>query len=131
MLLLVAALSMPLKSMPLNPDVRQDTIGKTICVPGYTASVRPAPSYTGRIKARALREAGLPREDARRYELDHVVPLTLGGSPRSPDNLRLQPWPEARVKDRIEVRLSRMVCRRQMQLEDAQRCIWQDWRACK
>ena len=28
----------------LNPDVTQYTIAQTICVPGYTKSVRPAPS---------------------------------------------------------------------------------------
>ena len=28
----------------LNPDVDEDTIGATICVPGYTKSVRPATS---------------------------------------------------------------------------------------
>lgn len=30
----------------LNPDVHQETIQQTICVPGYTALVRPSTSYT-------------------------------------------------------------------------------------
>jgi hypothetical protein len=41
-----------------------------------------------------LKRAGLDPADAAKYELDHFVPLALGGHPRSEDNLWLQPWLE-------------------------------------
>lgn len=44
----------------LNPDVTQATILQTICVAGYTASVRPSTSFTNGVKQKLLRELGLP-----------------------------------------------------------------------
>lgn len=38
------------------------------------------------------------------YELDHVVPLCMGGS-NDRSNLQLQLWPDARRKDADEARL--------------------------
>lgn len=35
-------------------------------------------------------------------ELDHLIPLGLGGDPTPRDNLWLQIWPEAAIKDRDE-----------------------------
>ena len=76
----------------LDPDVRPDTIDQTICVAGYTASVRPATSYTNGVKLKLLRESGTAAENASKYELDHVIPLAVGGHPRNFKNLMLQPW---------------------------------------
>ena len=39
----------------LNPDVAEDTIDATICVSGYTRSVRPATSYTNGVKKKLMR----------------------------------------------------------------------------
>lgn len=113
----------------LNKEVTQDTIQQTICVPGYTKQVRPPTSYTNQVKQRLLQEAGQPPEAAGDYELDHIVPLALGGHPSSPSNLMLQPWPEAKRKDRIEVKLQCLVCSGQVELGQAQREIFEDWRA--
>jgi hypothetical protein len=76
----------------LNPDVDEDTIDATICVSGYTKSVRPATSYTNGVKKKLLREAGIDEARIGDYELDHIVPLELGGHPRKLSNLVLQPW---------------------------------------
>jgi hypothetical protein len=57
--------------------------------------------------------AGLDRAEAVKYELDHFVPLAIGGHPRSEDNLWLQSWVgawNARVKDRLERRLQ-VICK--------------------
>jgi hypothetical protein len=55
------------------------------------------------------------------YELDHIIPLAIGGHPRNLDNLGLQPWEEAKRKDRIEVKLQCLVCAGQVALANAQR----------
>ncbi len=117
----------------LNPAVSDDTIGGTICVSGYTKSVRPATSYTKRIKAAMLSEAGIDKARARDFELDHIVPLALGGHPSNPSNLALQPWDGkhgAKMKDILEKRLQELVCGRQVTLIDARMCIAQDWESC-
>jgi len=117
----------------LNPDVTQATIGQTICVAGYTKSVRPASSYTNGIKTKLMRDEGLDPARKVDYELDHIVPLALGGHPRKPSNLMLQPWdgPQgAHMKDILEVRLQHLVCAGNVALTDAQICIATDWQAC-
>jgi hypothetical protein len=89
----------------LNHDVTPETIASTICVSSYTAMVRPATVYTNGVKLKLLHASGQDPSAASAYELDHIVPLALGGHPRALDNLQLQPWPEARRKDRLEVKL--------------------------
>ncbi len=132
-LLLLTLLSFPaFAGMALNPDVRQETINETICVPGYTKEVRPAVSYTNGVKRKLLREAGIDESRMSDYELDHIVPLALGGHPRSLDNLQLQPWDGengAHRKDRIEVKLQCLVCTGQVPLAQAQEEIYADWQA--
>jgi hypothetical protein len=117
----------------LNPEVDEDTIDETICESGYTKSVRPATSYTNGVKKKLMREAGIDAARIGDYELDHIVPLTLGGHPRKLSNLMLQPWEGehgAKSKDILEVRLKSLVCHGKLDLTDAQVCIAQDWEAC-
>jgi hypothetical protein len=117
----------------LNPDVDEDTIDQTICVSGYTKSVRPATSYTTGVKKKLMREAGIDAARIGDYELDHIVPLALGGHPRKLSNLMLQPWEGehgAKAKDILEVRLQSLVCHGKLDLTDAQVCIARDWEAC-
>jgi hypothetical protein len=116
----------------LNPDVRPDTVRSTICVPGYTASVRPSTSFTTGVKRKLLREAGLPPDAASTYELDHRVPLALGGHPRAQANLQLQHWDGpvgAKAKDRLERRLQTLVCAGSVPLDEARSAIYWDWPA--
>ena len=44
---------------------------------GWTKTVRPPVSYTNKIKRQEMRVAGVTKSTD--YELDHVVPLELGG----------------------------------------------------
>ena len=132
--LLLALIASPAWSQALNPDVTQANIGSTICVPGWAATVRPPTAYTGAVKRRLLKQAGLPLSSARLYELDHLVPLSIGGAPRDPKNLRLQLWtgPDgAHAKDVLEVAMHRAVCRRRVTLEAAQLCMASDWHSCR
>ena len=114
----------------LTTEVQQDTIQQTICVSGYTASVRPSTTYTNGVKLKLLREQGLPASAAKEFELDHRIPLALGGHPRNLQNLVLQTWEGkngAKVKDRLERRLQQLVCAGKLLLDDARRAIYLDW----
>lgn len=126
------ALALPCHADPaLNADVNQHNIGATICVAGYTKTVRPPARFTNQIKKRLMREAGIPLADIHGYELDHIVPLALGGCPDCESNLQLQPWngPNgAHKKDRLEVKLQCLVCTGEVRLADAQQDIYSDWR---
>ncbi len=113
----------------LNSAVTQETIYKTICVPGWTSTVRPSVSYTNRVKRDKLFAIGRKATDMKFYELDHKIPLALGGATRDKENLQIQPWPEAREKDKVEACLYRAVCRGRVSLDDARAQIWNNWRA--
>jgi hypothetical protein len=101
-----------------NPRVRQGTIGRTICKPGWTATIRPKPSYTTalKIKQMPLYEEGGPTSA---YEEDHFVPLELGGAPKNSKNLWPEPRSQAGVSDPLETKLKRRVCSRLMTLAQA------------
>lgn len=113
-----------------NPDVTQDTIAKTICVPGWTKTVRPSSSYTNRMKAKLVRENDVPGDQVGDYELDHIIPLSSGGATRDPRNLMLQPWagPQgAKAKDVQERRMQRRICSGAITLEAAQAYFITHW----
>lgn len=116
----------------VNPAVRQSTIYATICVSGYTSTIRPPSSYTTGLKIQQLNAGYNFHDDTHTgdYEEDHLISLELGGSPRSAKNL----WPEpynaregARVKDEIENKLHSLVCDRAISLRTAQRAIARNW----
>lgn len=112
-----------------DPAVTQANVQSTICVTGYTTRVRPPISYTEPLKKDLVRRYGLTGSLSS-YELDHLVPLEVGGAPRSVHNL----WPESRAqhpgadeKDRLENRLHDQVCQGRVSLADAQRMFEQNW----
>ena len=114
----------------VNPDVTQENISETICVPGYTKTIRPPASYTTDLKVRQIAEYGYADANPADYEEDHFIPLELGGHPTDPRNL----WPEPHTggfgsgaKDRVENALHALVCSGQLSLEEAQRRITSDW----
>lgn len=117
--------------IPLNPAVTQATIAETICVRGYTATVRPPVSYTNRIKKQRMAEMGLPLELISDFQLDHKLPLSLGGSPTDPRNLVLQDVDEAHFKDEVERCLPATVCAGAVSLAQAQQAMWTDWRKAR
>jgi hypothetical protein len=132
---IVAALSFPAfispalaADLPLNPDVTPATISTTICQTGWTQTVRPYVADMKAIKAEMLAAIGEPIERRNQYELDHLLPLALGGAVIDRRNLALQPIAEAREKDAIEVCLSSLVCQGKIDLDDAQSAIWENWR---
>ncbi|HEX8940298.1 MAG TPA: hypothetical protein VF763_09045 [Candidatus Limnocylindrales bacterium] len=119
-----------------DPRVTQATIRSTICVAGYTATVRPPASYTTTLKRQQITAYGYADTSLVDYEEDHLVPLELGGAPADPGNL----WPQPRqvsladgtfvgasVKDGLEDHLHGQVCDGQVPLAVAQREIALDW----
>ena len=84
MALLLSAAS--LADMALNPAVTSENIAETICVPGYTKTVRPSVTVTNRIKRKLMKDLGIPWSDAKLFELDHWVALTDGGHPSDLNN---------------------------------------------
>ena len=80
-----------------------------VCVVGYSTAVRPPVSVTEPIKAAVMHAYG-DRGPPSEYELDHLVPLELGGAPRDLRNMWPEPTAAARVKDRRENALHRQVC---------------------
>lgn len=120
----------PLSAVPvylLNPDVSQSTIGATVCVSGWTATVRPPASYTTALKVRQLAGRGYPDQNTADYEEDHLIPLELGGSPREERNLWPELWPQARTKDADETALKRDVCAGRKTLGAARSEMWLKW----
>ncbi len=112
-----------------DPKVTPDRISSTICRRGYAASVRPAKEVTNRIKVRVVHRYGLDGTSFAAIELDHLVPLSLGGA-STERNL----WPELRAgrrgavaKDDVEVRLHDKVCTGRLGLRAAQQAIARDW----
>jgi hypothetical protein len=67
------------EELPLNPDVTKATLATTICQAGWTRTIRPFVSTMKQIKAEMLAAAGEPIERRNQYELDHKIPLALGG----------------------------------------------------
>jgi hypothetical protein len=74
----------------LNLDVTQATIHQTICVRGWTATVRPPVSYTDQLKRQQMVQYGETGPPSA-FEEDHLIPLEAGGSPTSPSNLGQSP----------------------------------------
>lgn len=113
-----------------DPAITQDNIQSTVCIKGYTKTVRPPASYTNKLKKRQIRQYGYEDRNPKHYEEDHLIPLSIGGNPRDPRNL----WPEprksewnARKKDDLEFVLYRMVCRNEISLKNAQADIATNW----
>lgn len=103
----------------LNPDVRQATIGTTICVHGWTRSVRPPTEYTNALKLRQMRAYG-ESGPASAFQEDHLISLELGGHPTDPRNLWPEPYPRAAQVDAIENELNAQVCGGSLTLAQAQ-----------
>ncbi|HEU0081143.1 MAG TPA: HNH endonuclease signature motif containing protein [Candidatus Paceibacterota bacterium] len=100
---------------------------ETICQPGYTKKVR---SVSTSLKKKIYAAYGIPYpQKTGTYELDHIVPLELGGSNEAA-NLYPEardPSPGFREKDVVENYLHQEACAGRVALSDAQRAIAADW----
>ena len=109
----------------IDPDVTQADIQSTICKKGWTATVRPPEAQTERFKYDvAYPHYGTPPGE--RTELDHLVPLELGGS-NDATNLWPEYPPSPNPKDKVEDALNHAVCDGRVSLARAQAAIASDW----
>jgi hypothetical protein len=113
----------------INPDVTQANIDSTICVAGFTKTIRPPASYTGKLKRQQIQEYGYTDTNSRDYEEDHFISLELGGSPTDPKNLWPEPHPSTNEKDKVEDYLHKQVCDGKLTLAQVQSEITQNWYA--
>ncbi|MDY0969046.1 hypothetical protein [Sphingomonas sp. CFBP9021] len=113
----------------IDPAVTQDNIDETICRPGYARAARPDYAITGSLKRRMM-NAQHPGERMADFELDHLIPISIGGAPLDRRDLWLQPrqgQANADDKNVLAYVLWRLVCMHQVQLATAQRDISHDW----
>lgn len=116
----------------INPKVTQANIHSTICVSGYTTTIRPSTSYTNKLKKQQIKDYGYSDTKLADYEEDHLISLEIGGNPTDPKNL----WPEPHTvignkgsftKDKLENSLRASICKGTMTLQTAQNKILALW----
>ena len=82
------------------------------------------------LKRQGYAEYGITQFKTGNYEVDHLIPLLLGGS-NSIRNLwsqsaKASPW-NLYLKDALERKLHKLVCAGQLDLKTVQREIASDW----
>jgi hypothetical protein len=107
--------------------VRTVDVGE-ICATG----TRELRHWTRERDDRIMVEYGLPTGPHPNHEVDHLIPLGIGGADND-KNLWAEPrrsiekeWP-AEKKDELESRLRELVCNRQLDVREAQQAIRDDW----
>jgi hypothetical protein len=117
-----------LRDHELTPcDVFAHATKEEVCTPGWASEHR---NVTESERDQVYAEYG--RSETPGSELDHLVPLELGGS-NDIKNLWPQPnkpRPGDHEKDQLENTLHKLVCKGEMPLADAQRCIASNWVTC-
>jgi hypothetical protein len=110
----------------IDPIVTQGNIRSTICKGGWTdPHLRPPEPQTEAFKYDVAYPAyGTPGDE--KTELDHLVPLELGGS-NDATNLWPEYPPTPNPKDKVENALNHAVCDGRVSLARAQAAIASDW----
>jgi hypothetical protein len=132
-----AQLVLPISSATpgtINASVTQGNIHSTICVSGFSKTIRPPASYTTNLKRQQLAStySKYGSLDTSLFEEDHLIPLELGGNPTDPKNLWPEPWSGgtgARTKDKLENALHALICSGSLPLKTAQNAIATNWYA--
>ena len=116
----------PLPDPACTPGSVRTTDRGVVCTPG---SSRRARNVSFLLKLRIYRAYGVLFHRRGSYEIDHLVPLELGGA-NDAANLwpqPAQPAPGFHEKDALENRLHQRVCAGALSLPVAQREIAGDW----
>jgi hypothetical protein len=70
-----------------NPEVTQDNINQTICVSGWTKTIRPTMTYMNKLKQEQIKEYHYKDKCPASCEEDHLISLQLGGNPTNSKDL--------------------------------------------
>jgi hypothetical protein len=111
-----------------TPGVAATADVSKICTRGYTERVRNVSEST---KNAVYREYGVRSHSRGQYEIDHLIPLELGGS-NSIRNLFAEaasPTPGFHQKDGLENKLHSLVCTGDLNIRTAQKAIASNWLA--
>jgi len=116
-----------------DPEVSGANIKESICKVTHftwTEGHMPPRSFLQAIEREQLKVYGYQDSDINHYQMDHLIPLSLGGNPTDPKNI----WPQvlitkwsARRKDYLEEVLHDKVCKGEVTLQDAQEQIRTNW----
>jgi hypothetical protein len=109
----------------VTPGAHRPLSLKAVCETKWGKDAR---HVTEKMKATTYAEYRATKVAGTCCEVDHLIPRDLGGADVI-ENLWPQPWPEARKKDRLEVKLRKLVCARELPLREAQDRIAEDWSA--
>jgi hypothetical protein len=120
-----------LNDLKVTPGATGTMTVKQLCDPNFhTGTARNVPES---MKQKVCAEYGIARVNCtgKKYEIDHLISLELGGS-NDEKNLWPQPYfpkPGAKEKDVVENALHRAVCAKvnPLALADAQHSISTDW----
>jgi hypothetical protein len=135
-LAIAGILVVPAMAVEVWPD--SDLTGGSVRIDGLDrlATCGHAKEHRGPMNASRRDEVliryGLPPGAHPSYEIDHLIPLCLGGGD-DPSNLwpqmrrSIEPEWNAEAKDRLERRLCDMVCAGQLDIATAQQEIAEDW----
>jgi hypothetical protein len=106
----------------LTPGAIADSDAGAICAPGYSKAHRMPFGAPGEYEryVRVMNAYGLGRASWHQYQMDHLVPLCLGGADVEA-NMWPQPLQEAHDKDKLEAEACRQVCAGERDLGEAQR----------
>lgn len=116
-----------------DPEVTEANIKESICKTTHftwTEGHMPPASFMANIAKDEIKQYGYGDENAKHYQMDHLIPLSLGGNPIDPKNI----WPQvlvtkwsARRKDFLEEILHDKVCKGELGLKEAQDQIKTNW----
>ncbi|MGZ8217381.1 hypothetical protein [Methylomagnum sp.] len=133
-----AAQSSELPDLNLTPgatdsEVTAANIKESICKVTHftwTEGHMPPVSFLENIEKEQLKQYRYTDDNLKHYQMDHLIPLSLGGHPTDPKNI----WPQvllakwsARRKDYLEQILHDKVCKGEVSLKDAQDQIRTNW----
>lgn len=117
----------------LDSEVSQANIKESICKQThYTWSEahQPPVSFLQEVFDQQSKAYGLTDTNFKHYQMDHLIPLSLGGHPTDPKNL----WPQllltkwsARRKDYLEEEIHIKVCNGELALGEAQELFRSNW----
>jgi hypothetical protein len=128
LLLLGSAMAGDYQNPSLTPGAVNPALTKQVlCSPGF--STKPYRNVSQETKREVFaRYHVIP--SPRQYEIDHLIPLELGGansiSNLWPQSFLTKPW-NAHVKDTLENRLHELVCAGTVTLPSAREQIKTDW----